>query len=120
MRKNESDVFSEILLIVAGFILAETIIRQFLNLADGTIASWVLPLFAIGTILYAIELRNGKSETLAGWAYWFYIASSIILIVFLNNGKISQLNFLLIELSGAIIILVLWILQVTLLNDKKK
>lgn len=88
------EYFGELLLIVGGFILAETIIQQFLDMSKGNLTWWILPLIALVIISWAIELKKGGGFSIFELIYWMWLIVSIILIVLVKNGVISNINFL--------------------------
>jgi len=102
MEKNK-EYFGELLLIIGGFILAETIIKQFLDMSQGNLSWWVLPLIALVMISGAIELKKGRKLSGYEIIYWSWLIVSIILIVFVRTDILSSINFLWIMLIISII-----------------
>jgi small-conductance mechanosensitive channel len=113
MLENDRKLFGKVLFFVGTFILAETIIRFFLNLAnDSKIAFWVLPLMALLLVIDGFQLENKiKEKWVLSWITDFFIIIEIILVVFLFTGYLSPELFLLISLIGVIVIIVSWILE---------
>lgn len=92
MGKN-NNIISELLLISGGFILAETVIRWFLSLSEGTMPSWILPTLSILFIITALEInKNGLLNS--GIIGAIFLTISVILIVFMKAGFIIPVNFL--------------------------
>jgi len=121
MVSIDKQTWGELLLIIGGFILAETTIRTFLNLAtEAKIAPWVLPAFAFAIIIGGVELKNGIVESFGSYIYWFFIAISILLIVLVKSNKILDATFLWWILIISIASLVAWGVQWAFLKKKIK
>lgn len=78
MKKIDRNLISELLLIVGSFILAETIVRKYLEITSGVTAWWVLPLLAISIISMAVEIKNKKKNNFLD----YYIFIMFILLIF--------------------------------------
>ena len=118
-EKIDKESFGELLLIVGGFILAETIIKHFLDLAEGVLATWVLPLMAIATIFAAVELKNNAStKSFAEWVYWIFIALMLIMYVLLQREMVSNMAFLRVAFWGSIITIGSWLIKWIFLKKK--
>ena len=111
MKNIDKITWGELLIIVGGFILAETVIKSFLNLAAGKIEPWVLPAFAIAVIIGGVELKNGVVKSFGAWVYDGFIAAAIILIVFVKSSIITNLTFAWWILTLSIISIVVWVIQ---------
>jgi hypothetical protein len=120
MVSVDKKTWGELLVIVGGFILAETIIRTFLNLANGKIEPWVLPVFAIAIIIGGVELKNGIVKSFGAWIYDGFIALSIILIVLVKSNNITNITFVWLILILSIISIVAWSIQWIFLKKKIK
>jgi hypothetical protein len=79
----------ELFLIIGGFILAETIIKNFLDMADGKLPYNVLPMLALIIIAGGIILKNKDKIIWSTWVYWIGLIILVILIVLFQNGKIT-------------------------------
>ena len=89
------DLLGELFLIIGGFILAETIVKQFLSLSANTLPWYVLPLFSVLLIIVALNFKNHKWDFVSiSLLSALYLGSSIILIVLRKNYFISFLFFL--------------------------
>ncbi len=96
-KKDNSlrDLLGELFLIIGGFILAETIINQFLSLSQGTLPWWVLPLFAILLIITALDFRNNHGSFFkSGLLSVLFLGGSIVLIVLMKNNLVTNIVFL--------------------------
>lgn len=92
---NLRDLLEELFLIIGGFILAETILQQFLSLSSNTLEWWVLPLFSILLITTALSFRDRNiSLVQSGLLSTFFFGASIVLIVFVKKNIISNISFL--------------------------
>ncbi|MBI2047096.1 hypothetical protein HYT26_02965 [Candidatus Pacearchaeota archaeon] len=119
-KKDNSfrDLLGELFLVIGGFILAETIINQFLSLSFGVLPIWVLPLFSILLIIAALDFKNHqKSFIKAGIFSVLIIGGSIILIVLVKNNMITSIFFL---WSIFILSLVSIIIQLLLFLPRRK
>ncbi len=56
--KEDYNAFSELLLIIGGFILAETVIRWFLSLSESVLPKWILPALSILLIMTALDIKK--------------------------------------------------------------
>jgi hypothetical protein len=102
---GNKEYLGELFLIIGGFILAETIIKQFLEMANGNIDWWVLPLMALALISGGLKLRKNENESIYTYIYWGWLILSIILVVLVKNQKVTPLTF-------AIFILVISLIQI--------
>jgi len=119
MNQKDKNVWAELILIIGGFILAETLIRTFLELAKGALEPWVLPVFAISLIFGAIELKNGEPKRFSAWVYTIFIGLAIVLIVLVKTGKISGMTFVWTILISSIISFCSWLIEIWYLKKKK-
>lgn len=102
--KEDYNAFSELLLIIGGFILAETVIRWFLSLSSGVLPKWILPSLSLLLIMTALDIRKtGVSKSVAGIVSVLFLTISIILIVLMGNSIITAIHFLWIILVLSII-----------------
>ena len=93
--KEDYNAFSELLLIIGGFILAETVIRWFLSLSESVLPKWILPALSILLIMTALDIKKtGVPKSVAGIISILFLTISIILIVLMGNSIISAINFL--------------------------
>jgi len=113
MNKDNSlkDLMGELFLIIGGFILAQTIINQFLSLSSEVLQWWVLPMFSILLIIAAIELKNHDSFIKAGILSILLLGGSILFIVLFKNNKISITFFLFGLLILSLIVIILGIIS---------
>jgi len=118
MEQKDKNVWAELLLIIGGFILAETLIRNFLELSEGILAPWVLPVFAISLIFGAVELRNGDSKRYSEWIYTIFLGLTIILIVLVKTGNISNITFLWVVFIASIVSFFSWLIEIWYLKKK--
>ncbi|VVB79519.1 Uncharacterised protein [uncultured archaeon] len=118
MEGIDKKTIGELLIIIGGFILAETIIRTFLDLASETIEPWVLPLFSIAIIINGVELKNGVAQNFGSWISWIFLAISIILIVLEKSGLIGVVTFAWVILILSVLSLICWFIW--LISSKKK
>jgi hypothetical protein len=119
MKQKDKNVWAELILIVGGFILAETLIRNFLELSKGILAPWVLPVFAISLIFGAVELKNGESKRFSEWIYTIFIGFAILLIVLVKTGKIEGMTFVWLILISSVVSFCSWIFEIWYLKKKK-
>lgn len=117
---QKENVWAELILIVGGFILAETVVRTFLNMSQGVLAPWVLPAYAISLIFGAVELKNGEIKRVSQILYNIFIGLSIVLIVLVKTNKISNELFLWIILIASVVSFLSWIIEIWYLKKKKK
>lgn len=92
--KSFSNLLVELFIIIGGFILAETIINQFLSLSSGVLPWWILPSFSILLIITALNIKQGMSLIEGGILSVIFLGGSIILIVLKKNTLISPISFL--------------------------
>jgi len=113
MSEDDKKLLGEVLLIVGGFILGETIVRFFLNLAtEAKIELWILPTIAILLIIDGFQLKNGiKEKLISFWIFDTFIVLELILIVLLKNNYLSAIPFLWITLAGSIVTTLSWIVE---------
>jgi len=119
MNQKDKNVWAELILIVGGFILAETLIRNFLELSKGVLAPWVLPLFGISLIFGAVELKNGESKRISEWIYTIFIGLTIVFIVLVRTNCISSVTFLWIVFISSIISFLSWLIEIWYLKKRK-
>ena len=107
MGKNYN-IFSELLLIIGGFIFAETIIRWFISLSEGVLPIWILPALSILFIITALDIEKyGVLNSNAGIVSVMFLSVSIIAIVLMNVGRISSILFLQIILWLSVITIII-------------
>ncbi|MGV8142160.1 MAG: hypothetical protein ACP5NS_00820 [Candidatus Pacearchaeota archaeon] len=107
----DKDSFSELLLIVAGFILAETVVKAFLRSAQDALPWWVLPMFALSTIFAAIDLKSATSKKITGILYGLFVLLIIgaLLLQHKNNVFRTPL-FVGIAFWGSLTVIASWVL----------
>jgi hypothetical protein len=89
------DLLGELFFIVGGFILAETIITQFISLSTNVLPWWALPSFSLLLIMAALDFRNKRVGVFkAGIPTVLYLGISIVLIVLMKNNIITNMCFL--------------------------
>ena len=88
----DKKIIGEIFLIIGGFILADTIVKKFLELSNNTIPWWVLPLMALLIIISGVNLKEDK-EHWRSFLSLLFISTSVILLVLSLNEIISILWF---------------------------
>ena len=107
----DKDSFSELLLIVAGFILAETVVKTFLRSAQDSLPWWVLPLFAISTIFAAIDIKSLTSKKITGILYGLFVLLIIGALLLQHKNQMFQNPlFVNISLWGSLTVIASWIL----------
>ncbi len=113
MLENDKKLLGEIFLIIGSFILAETIVRFFLNLAtEVKIALWVLPAVAVLLIIDGFQLKNEiKEKYISSWIFDIFIILELVLIVLLKAKYLQTELFLWITLIGSIILFLSWIIE---------
>jgi len=94
MKNTDRAFFSELILILAGFMLAETLIRKYLEFTDGVTAWWVLPLIAISLIAMAIRIRNGERDKVSTYSFWGMILLLILFVGLFNREIISGMEYI--------------------------
>jgi len=115
------DLFGELFLIIGGFILAETIINQFLSLSQDKLPGWVLPLFAILLIITALDFRNNHGSFFrSGLLSVLFLGGSIVLIVLMKNNLISNITFLWSIFVLSILIIVIHLILFLFKRKKNK
>lgn len=118
MASRDRQLFADLLLIVGSFIFAETIVRAFIDLADGKIAAWVLPAFAIAIIISANELKNRIKGSFYSFLYNLYLGIAIFLIVLVKNEMITNLTFIHWIFYLSLIMIATWVIH--LIFSRKK
>ena len=117
MKNLDINTFSELLLIVGGFLLAETIVRYFLTLSEGIFPLWVLALVGILIIFESISLKK------EGWTfsilYTIYLLIYIILVVLIKREMITSINFVNFVLITFVIILFTFIVDIIYHHKKR-
>ena len=81
--------FSELFLIIGGFILAETIVKKFLEMSNNQVTWWLLPLIALVLISGGIQLREKKKIPGISIIYWGWMIAMLIVIVFIKKGMLT-------------------------------
>jgi len=96
MKKNNRfrDLLGELFLIIGGFILAETIINQFLSLSFDVLPWWILPLFSLLLIITALDFKDYNESFIKAGLSALFLGGSIILIVLVKNSIITNKIFL--------------------------
>ncbi|MBT3642777.1 hypothetical protein HN604_03890 [archaeon] len=79
-NKSSRDFISEIIIIVAGFILAETFVKKVLEVSAGAVPWWVFTLLAIMFLVLAFEIRNEEKRS---WFYYFHYILYPLLITYI-------------------------------------
>ncbi|KHO54469.1 MAG: hypothetical protein QT10_C0016G0013 [archaeon GW2011_AR19] len=93
--ENDDNLLSELLLIIGGFILAETIIRWFLSFSEGVLSIWILPALSILLIITALDIKkHGTLSSKMGITSTLFLTISIVFIVLMKVEKISPISFL--------------------------
>ena len=106
--KEDYNIFSELLLIIGGFILAETIIRWFLSLSEGVLPIWILPALSILLIITALDIKKyGTLNSKGGIVSCLFLTISVVVIVLMEVGKITLILFLQIMLWMSIITIIM-------------
>ena len=119
MVSRDRKFFADLLFIVGSFIFAETIIRAFIDLADGKIAAWVLPTFAIAIIISANELKNGIKGSFYSVLYNIFLSVAIILIVLVKSDTITNLVFIKLVFWLSIIMILTSIVHLIFFKKRK-
>ncbi len=114
MNKTDRDFVSEVIIIVSGFIIAETFIRRIIEGSNGLIDWWVLPLLAIQFLILAFEIRNQEKRN------WFYYVSYLFfpLLVYyvylVHSQTINSMTYLVFTMVTAIFYTVLFLIKLRL------
>jgi hypothetical protein len=120
-KNNLNDLISELFLIIGGFILAQTIINQFISLSSDVLSWWVLPLFSILLIIIALDFRNQKNTNLISDIISILsIGGSILLIVLMKNDFITKIFFLFSILFLYFLCLIVILIKVLLSRSERK
>ena len=92
---EDGNLVAELLLIIGGFILAETIVRWFLSLSEGLLSFWILPALAVLLIITALGIKKyGILNYGTGLTSAAFISLSVILVVLMKSDNISSICFL--------------------------
>ncbi|MCR4327668.1 MAG: hypothetical protein NUV46_03750 [Nanoarchaeota archaeon] len=103
ISKTDRDFISEVIIIISGFIIAETFVRKIIDGSDGLIDWWVLPLLAIMFLILAFEIRNQEKRN------WFYYISYlfypllIYYVYLLHSKNITNIIYLVLTIGTIII-----------------
>ncbi len=107
----DKDSFTELLLIVAGFILAETVVKAFLRSAQDALPWWVLPMFALSTIFAAIDIKSDTSKKITGILYGLFVLLIIGALLLQHKNQVFQTPlFVGISFWGSFIVIASWIM----------
>lgn len=98
--------FGEILIIIGGFILAETIVRNFIELSEGQFPLWLIPVVGIVLITGGMQLREKGKLPIFDTIYWIWMILTLVLILFINRGLLLS-EILLVTILIVTIILVI-------------
>jgi len=86
-----------VLLIVGGFVIAETIVRTFLSLAEGVLHWFILPAMGLLMVIMANNLLQNNPEEfgkLREWMGSIYLILMVVFIVLLKKSLIPSSLFL--------------------------
>jgi hypothetical protein len=106
LNKSDMTFIGQLLLVVGGFVLAETIVKNFLEVARDVLPWYILPCMAVLMLIMANNLLQNTPTEFGGWAGSIYLILSIILIVLLKKEKIASTFFLFLTLGAPILYLV--------------
>lgn len=76
LEKDDQKFISDLIIIIGGFILTETIIRQFLELTTNIVAWWVLPALGLDLLMGGTNLKRGRKSGL-----WMAILFIILILL---------------------------------------
>ncbi len=106
----DKDSFSELLLIVAGFILAETVVKAFLRSAQDTLPWWVLPMFALSTIFAAIDIKSPTSKKVTSVLYGLFALLILGAIILQHKNNVFRTPlFVGLSFWGALTVIASWV-----------
>ncbi|MBI3623561.1 hypothetical protein HY212_05805 [Candidatus Pacearchaeota archaeon] len=101
MEREDRYFISELILIVAGFIIAETISKKFLEVTNGLVSWWFLPLIAISFVGIAINIKHGFKQDIGSYLPSVLFVLLILFLGLQNKGMINK------DVSGIIILIIL-------------
>lgn len=113
------EILGEILLIVGGFILAETIVKQFLTLSQGALQWWILPLLSLGFIFGAIGLKKGENKIGSGLLNLLFLSLVVIFLVLVKKDILSGVLFVWLTLLTLIIWIIFSMVEIFSKKNKK-
>jgi hypothetical protein len=121
-KKMDKDFISQVIIIIAGFIIAETFVRKIIEGSEGFIAWWILPLLAIMFLVLAFKIKSDRKK---GWFYYitYLLFPILIFYIFLKHkGDIDDIVYLIITFLTMDIYFILWIMNIRIdkLNLNRK
>ncbi len=120
IEEIDREFISQLIIIVSGFILAETFVRRLIENSKGLIEWWILPLLAIMFLILAFEIKHKIKKS---WIYYlsYLLYPLLIYYIFLvHQGKIGSINYLILTTETLIIYTLLSLLDGLLTKNQKK
>jgi len=117
-KKHLRETIGELFLIIGGFIIAETIVRKFLELANQNIKWWILPLLAIALVSAGVQFKKSAKQNIYVIISWLWVFASVILVVLVRNNIINPEFFLGAILITSLVQLIFFI--ISLIKKKRK
>lgn len=102
VEEIDKKFFGELFVIIGGFIIANTIIRQFIELSDTIVPWWVLPAISFLIIMEGVNLKSNKANP-SDIIFLIFLVTNITFLVLSANKILNVWLFI-----GSGILLGIW------------
>ena len=85
IEEIDRKIAGELLLIIGGFMLADTLIRKFAEISNNALPWWILPLLSVLIIMGGVNLKENKETSRNFITLMFLVISITLLVLALNN-----------------------------------